>query len=396
MADVNVNLFGVDAAVGTVGSMLAGGSARVALALPRFWPMIGGGLGVTADVALKLPMPQLTLTIQGRTGPLVVVAGTLPTPRLAAVGSTGVVGTVALTLPTPVLQAQAPDMASGLRLPVPQLVVTGATGVQGGVILTLPAPVLSAGGIALASGGVVAQLPLPTIQIVGNTGDAIRMANTLRAFALAAQGYTGVVGEVALRLPIVRLDVEGYQPVIGYAQMVLPHLQLQATGRTASAPVADRSTITMHTETLSLTTYENYPFNSFAKLNGVFLGASEDGIFALSGPDDAGAPIEGYARVGISDFATSFLKRIDRIYIGYRSQGNMIVRIYTDETVMRDYLLDPTRERGLHGDHVRLGKGLLARYYQFEVRNMDGADFDLDCIELKPIKLQRRVGGRNA
>jgi hypothetical protein len=50
----------------------------------------------------------------------------------------------------------------------------------------------------------------------------------------------------------------------------------------------------------------------------------------------------------------------------------------------------------LHGNHVRLGKGLEARYWQFEVRNQGGAYFDLNTIELKPTKLRRRVGGRDA
>jgi hypothetical protein len=70
--------------------------------------------------------------------------------------------------------------------------------------------------------------------------------------------------------------------------------------------------------------------------------------------------------------------------------------VFTDEVTQRDYLLTATGKSGLHGNHVRLGKGLVARYWQFEVRNQGGAAFELNAIELKPTQLRRRVGGGDA
>jgi hypothetical protein len=40
---------------------------------------------------------------------------------------------------------------------------------------------------------------------------------------------------------------------------------------------------------------------------------------------------------------------------------------------------------------VKIGKGLRSRYWQFELVNIDGADFDLDTIEFHPVLLTRRV-----
>jgi len=152
----------------------------------------------------------------------------------------------------------------------------------------------------------------------------------------------------------------------------------------------------MHTEAQALSQYDNFPFNSFARLGNVYLGASDEGVFAIGGDTDDGAIIAAAARVGISDFGTSLLKRVDRAYIGYRTDGNLIMRVITDEVNQRDYLVEASGASGLHGNHVRIGRGLRARYWQFEILNQNGADFELNMIELKPTRLHRRIGGGDA
>lgn len=369
-------------------------AVRVALPTPSL--VATGSSGITGTVALTLPMPQLSLTIQGRTGITGQVRQDLPTPTLVATGVVGVVGSVVLTLPTPTIQASGPN-AARLTLPAPTLSASGTTGAIGTVALTLAVPRAVSAGSSAVVGAVVLQLPVPTLQIAATNGAQGQVALTLSKLALAAQGYTGVRGTVTLTLPVMRLDVEGYTPVTGAVRLVLPAMQLVATGRSPIAAGASQPvTLAMQTEALSLSTYSNYPFNSFAQFNGMFLGASDAGVFALTGATDAGVPIQAAARVGMTDFGTSHLKRVDRVYVGYRTDGNLVLRIFTDEVTQRDYLLTNSQRAGLHGNHARLGKGLLARYWQFEVRNQAGCDFSLDCIELKPTKLPRRIGGDDA
>jgi hypothetical protein len=306
-------------------------------------------------------------------------------------------GTVAMALPAPTIAAASPN-AARLALPVPKLAVAGATGIAGGVIFTLPTPQLDAEGTLPTTAKASLALPVPTLTIAGMVGQAAAINLALRSLALAMQGYTGTIGEAVLTLPMVQFIGSGYEAVSGAVQLTLPHLQIVATGeRPATVPGSTASnTIVMHTEAMALSTYSNFPFNSFAAFNGVYLGAYAGGIFTLGGDTDNGALIQAAARVGITDFSTSFLKRVDRIYVGYRTDGNLILRVITDEVDQRDYRLPVQGKSGLHGNHVRLGKGLEARYWQFEVRNQGGAYFDLNTIELKPTKLRRRVGGRDA
>lgn len=367
-----------------------GAVPAVSLTLPAPKLTVVGSLGVSGDVALTLPTPVLAISTPG-------VALALPTPILSASGQSGVIGSAALTLPAPRLAAAGPNTAR-LALPMPVLACAGTTGIAGGVILTAPVPQLTAQGTVPNAVNAALVLPVPTLAIAGGVGQAAQVAVALRSLALAMEGYTGTLGEVALALPLVHLSSGGYGAIAGAVQLTLPHLQLVATGeRPALVPGATVSnTVVMHTEAMALSTYSNFPFNSFAAFNGVYLGAYAGGIFMLGGDVDAGAMIQAAARVGITDFSTSYLKRLDRVYVGYRTDGNLVLRVITDEVDQRDYRLPVQGKTGLHGNHTRLGKGLEARYWQFEVRNQGGAYFDLNMIEVKPTKLRRRVGGRDA
>jgi hypothetical protein len=386
-----VALTGV-ASTGQLGNFVNGGAS---LTLPTPQLAITGSSGAAGSVALTQPTP--TLSITGQTAVSGSVAVSLPPPTLSIAAVVGASGSVVLALPAPVL-AVGQNGAIVTQLPTPQLAISAVTGAVGSVSVQLPSQVLSLGAQVPYVGNAALALPTPTLQIQGTTGIMGMAATTLNGLALAIQGATGVVGSVTVSLPVFQLDVDGYMPVIGVVELTLPALQLTSTGQIAAAGGA--ATVVMHTETNAVSEYTNFPFNSFAQFNGVYLGASDaagnSGIFALTGDTDNGTLIQAAARVGITDFATSHLKRVDRCYVGYRTDGNLVMRVLTDEINQRDYLLTGTGAAGLHGNHVRFGKGLTARYWQFEVRNQGGAYFDMNMIELKPTVLKRRIGGGDA
>lgn len=367
---------------------------------------------------LTLPTSQLEIGLQGNSGavafallaPTLAVSGftpvsgavrfTLPTPQLVSRGSVAGVGAVAFTLPVPQLTIHGPN-AAALTLPVPQLYIVGTAGAVGTVTLVLPTPTFAARGNVPFAGGVSLALPAPKLQVFGATGNIGAVALSLRGLASAIQGVTGAVGTVQLFLPVPALHVAGYQNAVGVVQLTLPMLYLQATGQVNVATPDEPDgiawgAVVMNTETGALSHYLNYPFNSFARFNGLLLGSSAEGLFVLGGDTDNDAIIQAAARVGIADFNTSFRKRAQRIYVGYRTDGNLLLRVITDETNARDYLLGTTNRTGLHGSHVRVGKGVEARYWQFELQNTDGAAFDMNAIELKIQRLSRRIGGGDA
>lgn len=389
------------AVVGKVGNGAISGTVSLALPAPRL-RAINYPAGT---VALALPRPLL-LTATGNVPIPAAVGMVLPTPTLVAKGTGTIAGSVALTLPLPQLRTATGNQTT-LTLPAPAISVHAATGVLGTVQFVATVPTLIAGGQVPAAGTAALQLPKPVLAISGRVGNIGAVNTLLRGIALAAVGHTGVIGTCELTLPVSAtlnngfvggITAAGGTPAVGQVSLAMPMLLLRATGPGTAAP-ADSTALpafVMHTETGAITQYANFAFNSFATFNGVYLGANAEGLFVIaSGNTDNTVAINAAARVGITDFGTSFLKRIDRCYVGYRADGNITLRVYTDEVNMRDYMLEAYGKGGLHGNHTRIGKGLAARYWQFELIS-NGADFELNALELKPTHLRRRIGGGDA
>lgn len=204
-------------------------------------------------------------------------------------------------------------------------------------------------------------------------------------------GVTGSIGGKTGQQQYIKSVKSGYIQVTGSTTktILLYNRTLSGIQSTGQNPI----TISMHTEAQALTTYTNYPFNSFAKFNGVFIGASDTGLFTLSGDSDNGVPISASLRVGITDFGSEFLKRVDRMYVGYRTSGDLFLRVFTDEVNVNDYTLVSNGKNGLNVNRVLIGRGLAARYWQFEIQNRNGCDFSIDSMKVNTIPMKRKIGG---
>lgn len=148
--------------------------------------------------------------------------------------------------------------------------------------------------------------------------------------------------------------------------------------------------------TRAMRRYLNYPFNSFAEMGGHIYGAGPDGVFLLEGDDDAGVPIKAAVRTGLMDFGLRQLKRMDRAYLGYASDGTLILRVVnTSETGSKmecTYKMVQTTADAPREQRIPIGRGLKSVYWQFELTNDEtGSDFELHDMTLLPMVLSRRV-----
>lgn len=353
-------------------------------------------LAIRADDGSQLALPSIAATSTAVTGN--VTSPTETTHVIPAITGTGTAGNGGIGISNrPVPPIVATGHGPGIsESNVPNLTAEGA-GVAGQIgISACTLPSVQAAGTATTQRLSVSTSTVPAFTGTG-TGllGGVGVSNaTLARIIVAAQGYTGAIGTSTIVLPIYEASGTGYGPIIGTSTVVLPLIIAQATGLEPAATV--HYAVAMHTETMAVTTYSNYPFNSFAAFNGIYLAAGDAGLFALTGATDDGTFIDAAMRVGITDFGDSHLKRVPRMYIGYRTDGDLILRVITDEAHTRDYPLRSTGVTGIHGAHVKIGKGVNARYWQFEIRNTNGADFELNAIEAKPILSARRIGGRDA
>lgn len=151
----------------------------------------------------------------------------------------------------------------------------------------------------------------------------------------------------------------------------------------------------VNTATKAVSTYDNYPFNSFARVGDTFYAAGPGGIYTLDADDDAGEPISAAVRTALTNFGTGAFKRVPSMYVGYRSDGTLglkVIHMEPDGTRTEDwYALNSQPASTMREGRVTIGRGLKSVYWAFEVCNIAGSDFDIDSIGLYPVVLQRRV-----
>lgn len=150
----------------------------------------------------------------------------------------------------------------------------------------------------------------------------------------------------------------------------------------------------VNTETGAPTEYENFNFNSMCKLGQKYYGAAENGLFMLDGETDDGDPINARILTGEMDFGSPNLKRLERAYMGYTSEGDMVLRIIvTHAGKPNEYWYKvPTRFGSEDTEsRIKIGEGIFSNYWQFELVNPDGAHFKIERWLFDIRYMQRRV-----
>lgn len=142
--------------------------------------------------------------------------------------------------------------------------------------------------------------------------------------------------------------------------------------------------------------YENYAFSRFLRAGQFSYGVREDGIYLLDGNDDAGDPIRASVDLGSNDFGTSMHKRAHTAYFtldmspgGIDSTGGLYLRVTDDSGQSYMYAVKPSER--MNTAKVKLGRGLVANFFDLQLFNTDGADFELASGELLFDVLKRRV-----
>jgi hypothetical protein len=345
------------AAEGEAGSYITGGVDLLA-------PQLAGSLEP------PLALPALQLAASGSAGQLLTAQFLqLELLQLAAAGGDG--GATTLE----------PFTASGELL----------AGTVAGAALSLPGLTLAATALQDASGaGDITFAPL-RLNASATSSTVIDASITIAAPTLAAVAVAGTVGDALLTVPLFDLAADAFSEAIGSATLMLPLFALHAAD-TLTVPRPVLTTVVLNTRLKGVSRYDGLAANSFARFAGIELAATPDGIVALMGDTDLGAPIAASIVAGTSDFGAAERKRIDSAFVGYRSGSEMEMTLITDEHHEYTYRLAP-RQIGdtLHGTRVKFGRGVDGRYWQWKLANTAGAGFDLAGVQLNVIPLARAV-----
>lgn len=139
------------------------------------------------------------------------------------------------------------------------------------------------------------------------------------------------------------------------------------------------------------TRFENYPFDSYARIGDRYFAASEEGLFELTGATDAGSPISSSVMLKRDRAQSSQQKRVDRVYVHGTSDKKVEVRVVTPQGDVHAYKSEVGLGDEVTVQRVKLGRGLVAQYWQLEVRNVSGGDLELDQIEVVSLHTTRKI-----
>lgn len=149
----------------------------------------------------------------------------------------------------------------------------------------------------------------------------------------------------------------------------------------------------MNTETTAMGWYDNFSFESIVSWKGRELAVGPDGIHELTGDSDNGQKIDSLVESGFTDFGVAQTKRLDNMYFGYTSDGQIAVKteVYESGSPPSTYLLEERDANAPRNSRVTPGKGLWGRYWRLTITNVDGADFEVHDATVDIAVSTRRI-----
>lgn len=153
--------------------------------------------------------------------------------------------------------------------------------------------------------------------------------------------------------------------------------------------------ICVENEGFRVSQYSGWNFNSMCKFGEVYLGANENGIFVIdSGNLDNTSDIDAYFQTATTDFGLAFQKRWRSVYVGYETNGQMLLKLYDDDGNERVYQFSPIfSDNEQHGNRISIGRDGRGRYWSFRIENSLGADFSVNNITGIPVITTRKPAG---
>ena len=142
-------------------------------------------------------------------------------------------------------------------------------------------------------------------------------------------------------------------------------------------------------ETNSTSTYTNYNFSSSTKFKSKYLFANSSGLYEYGGDTDDGSLIKMTLETSAISFGSSSLNQVPAIYLGVSNDDVVYLKVRVDGRGECHYKLNKKSE-GLDTRKIDLGKGLIGRYFQFELITTSPV-FNLESIEFFPIELRRKI-----
>lgn len=212
----------------------------------------------------------------------------------------------------------------------------------------------------------------------------------LRSAIIIDQIETTLVGQEFILLGALVNEEIGLDDTISLQQIlnseVLDHIQF--VGALQSGELY--STFSFNPEGYALSTYSNFNFNSIANFNGKYLLASDAGLFEYGGDTDDSSEIVARLTTAAMNFGSSNRKQVKKMYLGLDNDGTLVLKVKVDGKGDYFYILE-SRTVGLDTQAIKVGKGLVGRYWQFTLITTENSTLNLDNMEFLPVEFRRKI-----
>lgn len=176
-----------------------------------------------------------------------------------------------------------------------------------------------------------------------------------------------------------------------WADVVNIYVRLSISGEVVTGWV-------LNTQTSAASEYQGFSFNSMAKIAGKYYGASDTGVYEMSGDTDAGTTIATYIKTGLLDFPDASgktprdaQKRISHLYLVCDASGAVAIKAVSVEhgAVTENFYSVTISPDATENTRVLMGKGARGRYWMLEIGSEALETFD--AVSIYPIYLSRRI-----
>jgi len=135
------------------------------------------------------------------------------------------------------------------------------------------------------------------------------------------------------------------------------------------------------------TQYTGISFNSYANFNHNKLAVSSSGLYQICcGDTDEDANINAYFSPIKTDFGIKNPKKLRYVYIGFKSDKDMLLEVYTDDVLARTYVVK-ANITGQQRTRITIDSDIKGKYWSLKLKNSQGHDFAVDSIHVLPIIL---------
>jgi len=228
----------------------------------------------------------------------------------------------------------------------------------------------------VVTNALILTMPMPVLQMTG------------QAQPYDFDDLSEIHGSLSLQLNPPSLLMTGFIEARGSLLLSMPLPTLIMTGDQFFAARYIKGLV-MNMSHFAVTDYIGYDFNSMAYFNRKFLGGNNQGIFSFGGNKDNGLNINARAKMPILDSFQDVIKKARDAWLTCRTDGQMMLVVHFEEGDPYEDIFEETgRALELRG---KLPKGIKERFMAFEIRNVDGSDFDNNNLRFTTDTIRRKI-----